>query len=91
MSSMTIGDLAMHVLTNGGITFTDFEPRNQPGYESDIADVVGCSRNQTDSLLRAYDALQDDHHYSHKREVIRPRRDEQEIYPAEIRVTLTPA
>ncbi len=89
--SLTAGDLAMHVATRGVLSFSDFEPRNCPGFQSDIAKKVGASFNQTENLLRAADLLADDHHYVVERELLRARTDEREITPAMYRVTIKPA
>lgn len=84
-------DLAMHVAVAGSLVFTDFEPRDCPGYTSDIAKQVGVSSKQTAALLRSFDILSDDHHYEVKRELLREKVIDREITPAMYRVTIRPA
>lgn len=93
LGSMTSGDLAMVVAMRQGISFTDYEPRGLPGFESTIAAAVGCSENQIDNLLRAVDVIEDDHHFTVIRREVRPRGQgsKGEVIPAMIRVTITPA
>lgn len=47
--------------------FTYYVPRDVPGFESDIADVVGCSRSQTNNLLDAIDIIDEEDHRFHVR------------------------
>lgn len=91
---MTSGDLTMEVALRRGISFIDFSPRGVPGFESNIAEVLRCSPNQTQNLLDAVDTIEeDDHHFSVERTVERPRDQgsKGEILPERIRVTITPA
>ena len=89
--TMTVGELKMHVTHYGTLNFVLYEPRDQPGFESDIAKCVGCSPNQTANLLTAFDQLEDDHHFLIERDEVRPYKQERDITPAMIRVTITPA
>lgn len=89
----TMVDLTTVLVERQMFTFTDFEPRDVPGFESDIAKVVGCSDNQTGRLLDLVDDLKDDPHYSVvPREVSGPTEGSHEKrYPQMIRVTVSQA
>lgn len=88
-------DVLMQVV-EGPVSFTDFEPRDVPGFKSDIADVFHCSENQTDNLLKAVDILEDDHHYRVDRVIVQESEPEPgnkcpSRHPREFKVTVSPA
>jgi hypothetical protein len=86
----TVGDLAMFVAENRSIRYNIYEPSDWPGYSSNIAQVVGCSPNQTDNLLRAVDMLADDHHYVVSApKLVREASTDQEFRPAQYEVTVS--
>jgi hypothetical protein len=60
--SNAMADVAMKVL-EGPLIFTDYEPRNLPGYESNIAAVLGKGAHETRHLLAAVDSFVEDQHY----------------------------
>jgi len=74
-------------------SFTDFEPRGIPGFESDIAKVFGQSEHQTKNLLEAVDTLADDHHYCVERVEVREAKpgNKGKSYPRRFQVTVSPA
>jgi len=73
--------------------FIDYEPRDTPGFRSNIASVVGCSDNQTDKLLEAVDTIADDPHFTVKREVAEEATEgsKGKEYPKKILVTVSAA
>lgn len=75
------------------ISFTDYEPRDVPGFTSDIAHVFGCSENQTKRLLDAVDTLADDHHFSVVRTPVGEVQagSKGKVYPRKLNVTVSPA
>jgi hypothetical protein len=83
----------MEVTMRQGIAFIDYDPQGMPEYESDIAEVLGCSKDQTESLLRAVEVIEDDHHFRVTRRVVdcEVRGAKGTIKPAKIRVTITAA
>ncbi len=89
--TMDVSDVAMRIAEKGSFSFTDYEPRDLPGYESNIAKLLGASPNQTENLLRAVDELEEDHHYIVTRRVDRERTDDRKVTPAIIRVTISAA
>lgn len=91
--TQTAGDLAMHIVESGSLIFMDYEPRGIVGFESDIAKKMGCSSNQTENLLRAFDAIEDDQHFEITKERVSERDSGShgKTIPAIIRVTITPA
>lgn len=90
-ASMTTGDLTMAIAEKGSLTFLDYEPRNCPGYTSNICEQVGAPRSELDNLLRAADALEDDHHYEVTRRTLREKTEDTEIRPAQVQVTISAA
>lgn len=87
-ASMTTGDLAMVIAEKGSLSFLDYEPRDCPGYTSTIWQEVGAPKSQVNNLLRAADALEDDHHYDITRRTLREKSEDTEIRPAQVRVTI---
>jgi hypothetical protein len=86
-------DVQMAVV-RGPISFDDYEPRDVPGYPSNIAKVFGKSESETDSLLMAVDDLSDDHHFNVVRTPV--PNDEASLgdpaeMPKKFRVTVSPA
>jgi hypothetical protein len=67
--TLSRGDVAIEVLSRGGITFTDFKPRGIVGHTSNIAKVLGCDESQTDELLIGAEMLEDDHHFEVDRHI----------------------
>ena len=73
--------------------FIDYEPRDVPGFNSDIAQVFKCSENQTESLLAAVDTLAEDPHFNVRRVTIEESTTgtKGKQYPKKVRVTVSPA
>jgi len=73
--------------------FIDYEPRDVPGFTSDIAQVFKCSENQTESLLAAVDNVAEDQHFNVRRETVEESTSgtKGKQYPKKIRVTVSPA
>ena len=74
-------------------TFTDWEPRDVPGFQSNIAEVFQCSENQTTKLLEAVDIVAEDPHFEVQRDLVQPSTagSKGKSYPKKIRVTVSPA
>lgn len=90
--TMTSDDLSLEVMSRGIIRFTDYVPRGIPGYESNIAKVLGHSDNQTKNLLNAVDVLRGSQHflvegYGDLLDEEAP----QDGQPKRVNVTITPA
>lgn len=85
-------DIAMLVL-QGPLIFIDYEPRGVPGFESDIAEVLNKSSNQTPNLLAAVDSFADDHHYDVFRKPVGApiKGSKGKTYPQKYKVTITTA
>lgn len=62
MSTTAYEDVSMLALERP-FTFDDYEPRNVPGYTSNIASIFRCSENQTGKLLEAVDNLAAGHRH----------------------------
>lgn len=76
-----------------GFKFRRFQPDDVPGYESNIATVLGRSPNQTRNLLEAVDALEsldNGNHWVVTPRELRPagRGENGEVIPAEYEVTV---
>jgi len=75
------------------IRFTDYDPRNVPGFTSNIASVVNCSDNQTANLLAAVDTLEDDSHFLVEKVVVEEGGEgsKGKQYPKKLLVTVSAA
>jgi len=92
MSGNRYTDVLKRVV-QGPVVFNEFKPRNVPGFPSNIAQVFGCSADQTDNLLKAVDILEADHHYHvHRKPVGDPQQGSKgKEYPQKYEVTISPA
>jgi len=93
MSRSNLVPLVMMRLVQGPVTFKVFEPRDDVGFPSNIADVFRCSKDQIGDLLAAVEVLDEDHHFSVKKVPVRPAvsATHGKQYPREFNVTISPA
>jgi|GEM_PF-5956536 len=73
--------------------FIDYEPRDTPGFQSNIASLFKYSENQTAKLLAAVDTLAEDPHFKVEREVVEQATEgsKGKEYPKKILVTVSAA
>jgi len=92
MSGNRYTDVLKRVV-QGPVVFTEFKPRDDPAFPGTIAQVFGCSVDQTENLLKAVDILEADHHYHVHREPVRGpvQGSKGKDYPQQFEVTISPA
>jgi hypothetical protein len=92
--SDSVGTIQMAVIDRP-LSYDDYEPRDVPGFESDIAVKLGKSPNQTGSLLEAVDYIEQNqaNRYDINRKEIAPSTPAShgKNYPKRIRVTIAQA
>jgi len=73
--------------------FIEYQPRDNPMCQSNIASLFGCSPNQTLKLLEAVDTLEGDLHFNVEREPVHDAisGSKGKEYPAKIMVTVSVA
>ena len=89
-----VSDVMQLAMERRSFQFFDYEPRGEPGFESNIAEVFGCSSNQTNNLLDAVDIIDHVDHYNHydvSREPVAPATagSKGKRYPQRIRVIVS--